>query len=192
MKKYIHKQYINKKVWHAFEGWLPLAVGLTMLTVLLHVSGYVIIRSLANDIQIQLVDDVARYLERGADTRMFNSQLPVPIESSRTAYVVLYDLNKTPISGFGLLHGELPRLPDGVFEHTKKVGEHRVTWEPERGLRQAVVLRYQEGVNPGYIMAGRSLSDTDARIRALGGFIALTWSLIMLATFGMASLFARA
>ena len=186
------KKYIHKKAWHAFDGWLPLAVGLTILTGMVYISGQFILRTQANDLQNQIVSDVERFLDMGADANMFSNQVPVVIESrSTSAYVVLYDAEASPVAGYGMLHGALPRLPAGVYEHAKKVGDHRFTWQPERGVRQAVVLRYHEGVSPGFILSGRSLVQVEHNIGTLGTLISLAWTFMMLATLFVAGVFVK-
>jgi len=54
-------------------------------------------------------------------------------------------------------------LPAGVLEYTRRRGQDRITWEPERGVRIAAVVVRHEGANAGFVLAGRSLREVEKR-----------------------------
>ncbi len=67
--------------------------------------------------------------------------------------------------------GMAVRLQVQVFctVSASRVGEDRITWQPEPGIRSAVVVVHYTGATPGYVMAGRSLREVEWRIDRLSG-----------------------
>ena len=89
----------------------------------------------------------------------------VEISQSLEPFVQIYDENKNLIQGNALLHGKIPTIPKGVLEYAKTHGENRITWQPETGIRIAVVVSYQKNT---YIVAGRHLREIENKIDAVG------------------------
>jgi hypothetical protein len=54
-------------------------------------------------------------------------------------------------------------------------GENRVTWQPEPGVRIAAVVASYSGTQSGFVMAGRSLRETERRVDQLGELIGAAW-----------------
>lgn len=133
------------------------------------------LRSSANDPQIQMAEDAADAISSG---HAFENVLPkvrVDISKSLAPYLIIYDNQGHIFSSSATLHGKVPQLPDGVFSETQKRGELRFTWEPLQGVRQAVVLIAYPGVNSGYVLAGRSLREVENRMDDLGIAILAGW-----------------
>lgn len=70
-------------------------------------------------------------------------------------FVIVYGEDNRAISTTVTLHGDLPNLPIGVLDTTRAVGTDAVTWQPEPGLRMAVVTRQAAGK---VVVAGQSLT----------------------------------
>ncbi len=87
----------------------------------------------------------------------------IVIERDEAPYTILYDAKRNAVSGTGYLHGVLPQLPSGIFDAAAKHGANRITWQPEPGVRQAiVVLPIKSGpLAGGFAVAGRSLAYTE-------------------------------
>jgi hypothetical protein len=122
-------------------------------------------RQSANDPQAVLATEAARALSGGAEIgNVLPSGGAVAIEASLSPYVIIYDRTGTPVSGNGSLHGSAPVLPVGVLAAAQEKGQNRLTWQPEEGIRQAiVVVPYQSATSGGYVMAGRSLAEAESR-----------------------------
>lgn len=71
-----------------------------------------------------------------------------------------YDAAGDPTAGNGYLGGSLARVPIGVLEAAKASGEDAVSWEPEPGLRFALVA---QPAGDGVVVAGQSLERTEQR-----------------------------
>ncbi|MCI0157040.1 hypothetical protein KNO15_10070 [Leifsonia shinshuensis] len=73
---------------------------------------------------------------------------------------VSYDAAGRPTAGDGYLGGSLARVPHGVLQTAQATGEDAVSWQPEPGLRFAIVA---QPLGDGVIVAGRSLQPTEQR-----------------------------
>jgi hypothetical protein len=71
-------------------------------------------------------------------------------------FVIVYGADDRPVSGTVTLHGSLPALPVGVLQAARDSGSDVVTWQPEPGLRMAVVARSAAG--NAVVAAGQSLT----------------------------------
>lgn len=65
-----------------------------------------------------------------------------------------------------------PSYPASVLDYVGQNGESRVTWQPASGLRYAsVAIKYDNG----YIVAARSLSETERLIDTIGKLVLAAW-----------------
>jgi hypothetical protein len=87
----------------------------------------------------------------------------IVIERDEAPYTILYDAKRNAVSGTGYLHGVLPQLPSGIFDAALKNGVNRITWQPEPGVRQAIlIIPIKSGpLAGGFAVAGRSLAYTE-------------------------------
>ena len=69
----------------------------------------------------------------------------------------------------------IPKIPKGIFSATDKIGEDRVTWEPQKGIREAVIVTKFSGMQSGYAVAGRSLKEVEVREGNLTKIVAAIW-----------------
>ncbi len=149
-----------------------------------YVSVHQVYRQSANDPQIQIAEDIALRLKNGqpVDNYKAPADAVIDIEKSLAPYLVVYDVDGKPIAGNGILEGALPTLPQGVFEYTKKHMQDRITWQPRKGVRSAIVVQYYEGTTSGFVMIGRSLREVEERIERLTKMVGLAWlaSLILI------------
>lgn len=150
---------------------LPIAFVATMLCGIMYAAIQQVYRQSANDPQIELAQDAVPP----------SSTNTVDIAQSLSPYQVFYDEQGNPDSGNGLLNGSLPNLPQGVFNYTRTYGEDRFTWQPEPGVRQAVVIVHLFG--GGFSMAGRSLREVEWRESQLELIVWLGWVLTIIGLF---------
>lgn len=158
-------------------AWLPLAALITLVCGIVYVSVHQNFRSSANDPQIQMAEDAAEALENGVAIVTILGNSKVEIEKSLAPYLVMYDQAGKPVAGSGELNGKLPTLPEGVFKYAKNKGEDRITWQPEKGIRSAIVVVPYNSPNAqgGFVMAGRSLREVEKREHQLTVRVALLW-----------------
>ncbi len=77
----------------------------------------------------------------------------------------------------GYLQGYMPKPPSGVFNNAKKDGQTIITWQPQKGLRIALVLVYVSSSPEQFVAAGRSLRETELRESNLRNMVAAAWIL---------------
>jgi hypothetical protein len=152
---------------NTLKSWLALAAAIIFLSGLVEVTVQQNFRSGANDPQIQMAEDTARALESGQDAAALVPAGKVDIAASLAPYLVLYGPDSKPTAGNGFLHNSLPVLPGGVFEYAARDGRNQVSWQPEPGVRSAVVIVPVNGGKGGYVLAGRSLREVEIREDAL-------------------------
>lgn len=163
--------------------FLPLAVAITLIYGAVYVIVQQNYRISANDPQIQLAEDAAAALGQGQSTQAVIPSAQVDIASSLSPYVVVFDDAGKAVASSGLLHGQLPSMPSGVFDATRETGEDRLTWQPEPGVRSATVVVHYQGAHAGFVMAGRSLREVENRIDMLGIMAGVAWVGTVLITF---------
>jgi hypothetical protein len=83
---------------------------------------------------------------------------------------MVYDYNKI-LTATSVITGN-PSYPVSVLDYVEQNGESRITWQPKSGLRYAsVAIKYDNG----YIVAARSLSETEKLIDNAGKLILSAW-----------------
>ena len=149
-------------------GSLPFVAVSVVLLGFVFVAIQQVYRAGANDPQIQIAEDTAGKLSAGADLSTIIPVGIIPIESSLGSYVIVYNSVGYALGGNGSLHGSVPVLPEGVLEFARQNGGHQLTWQPEEGVRQAIVLvPYKSASSAGFVMVGRSLMETEEQIMDL-------------------------
>lgn len=163
--------------------WLPLAVVITLLCGLVYLVGQQSLRQTANDPQIQMAEDAAAALTSGAAPESVLPAGQVEISSSLAPFLVVYDDAGQPLAASGVLHGETPLLPSGVFDYTRQNGEDRISWQPETGVRMAAVVVAYSGTQMGFVLAGRSLREVEKRESMVEQVTGLAWLASLVVSF---------
>jgi hypothetical protein len=174
---------------NTLKHWLPLAAAITILAGTIYVSVQQSIRLGANNPQVQMAEDTAQAL---AAKQTVESVLPagkVDIALSQAPYLVIFDAKGAPVASSGLLHGAIPSLPGGVFDAARQTGEDRISWQPEAGVRSAVVIVPVSGGAGGFVMAGRSLREAEKLISTTTQLAGIGWVAAMLVTLGLVAFF---
>jgi hypothetical protein len=159
----------------ALSTWLPVAAATTALCGLVFVSVQQSLRQSANDPQIQMAEEAATALSRGASAESVLPSAQLDIARSLAPFTVVYDSRGTVIGSSGLLHGQSPHLPSGVLDNVRQHGESRLTLQPETGVRLASVITPYAGQTSGFVLAGRSLREVEFRTSQLRIFTLIAW-----------------
>src|SRR6185437_9481214 len=141
-----------KRVWKQ-----PVLLSAYAIAVIVLVAGctYVVLqqrtRQAMNYPQVQIAEDGAARLNAGgvpADL-VSRSQPPIDIKTSLDTWVAVFDQKGTPLESSAKLGSEPLQLPKGLFDAStwskaKTIDaptgkETRITWQPEPGVRQALV-----------------------------------------------------
>jgi hypothetical protein len=168
-----------RKFLRIFINWLIVALVTSAFCCLVYAAVQQTLRQGANDPQIQMAEDIARALEKESTTDSLMPAYPVDLKNSLGTFVILFDDRGNQTASSGVLHGQSPMLPGGVLDYTRRHGEDRITWQPERGVRIAAVVTRYSGAVAGFVLVGRSLQEVEKRIDQITLFCGVTWLLTL-------------
>lgn len=151
------------------------AILVTILSGLVYVTVQQSYRSNANDPQLQLAKDISYKLEKGQLINDLLQSDSIEISQSLSPFVVLYDNNGNPIRSTATLDGQLPRLPKGVFDFTRKNKKDVLSWQPRKGVRMAMVVESIQSSTISFVAVGRSLEEVEKRENTLTMMIIVAW-----------------
>lgn len=145
-----------------FWIWAPFVIVVSMVAGLSYLLVQQTLRGDANSPQIQMAEDAAVRLATGEKPELVAAGPTVDIAQSLAPYLLITDQNAKPLYGTARLRGVAPTVPSGVLAYARQSGEYVLTWQPEPGVRQALVVVPRTDT-PGYVIAGRSLRVVEAR-----------------------------
>jgi len=174
---------MKTKILHYLKVWIPLATVVTLMSGMVSFAVLENFRASANDPQIQISEDISTALANGAVASQLNQNNKVDISKSLSTFIIIYDKDGMPVASTGILDGDVPRPPAGVFEYVREHGENSITWEPQDDVRSAIIIRpYSSGETSGFVLVGRSLREVENRIKALGKHVLLGWAVSLFVT----------
>ena len=132
-------------------------------------------RNLATDPQLQIARDISNTLSKGKSIRHLLPPDTVNLEESLAVFAELFDKNGKAIQSTGFLHGNIPQPPAGIFEFTNSHNKDVITWQPQAGVRMAMVFEKVPAPGAGFVAVGRSLSETEIRESNLVRIIGIAW-----------------
>jgi hypothetical protein len=178
IKRYIDRfQYVPNEV----KYFLAFSLFITVTVVFICAVAQNILRSIANDPQIQLAEDASYLLGHSAPMGPIVPEASVELLRNLGPFIQVYDEKGSLLDGNALLNGISPKISKNDLLYAKKHRENRITWQPEAGTRIATIIFHYEGQNPGYVVSGRSLRETENKIGNIGKLCFFFW-------FGMISL----
>ncbi len=169
------------KIKNILRLYLPFAVVISAFCLLTYTAIQQVYRQAANDPQIQMANDAADCpRRRRVPSSRCCPSFMVSVAKSLSPFLIFYDAQGNVTGSTAVLDGQTPALPAGVLESTVQMGgENRRTWQPRAGVRiAAVIVSYKDG----FVLAGRSLRESEARTAQLGTMTGLTWLLAMAVT----------
>lgn len=165
----------RRQIVRIFFRWLPLAGLTSALCGLVYFTVQQMYRQTANDPQVQMAHEIAQELNAGMPVAAVVPYRPVDIGDSLAPYVMILDDGGRVLASSGRLHDQPRVVPVGVLDHVRAQGEERVTWQPERGVRVALVVVRRPG-SSGFVLAGRSLEESEMRTSEFGQLVAVAWA----------------
>src|SRR5882724_11555 len=144
--------------------WLFTTAVITIIIGFTHIAIQQDLRQSANDPQIDIAESVASELAAGADPSfLIGNDSQIDIAKELSPFIIVFDGSGTPAASTATLDGKTPEPPVGVFAVAKAKGGNRITWEPQKGVRSAVVIVPYGGTHPGFVLVGRSLREVEIR-----------------------------
>jgi hypothetical protein len=126
----------------------------------------------ANELPTQLATDTSIKLENGQNLESALPSDKIDISKSLNTFVMVYDNNKNLVAESGMMGASKPAYPKGVLSYVDQKGESKVTWQTQTGVRFATIaIKYKDG----YIVAARSLKETEKLIDTVGKLVLLAW-----------------
>ncbi|HYK44401.1 MAG TPA: hypothetical protein VEV83_04490 [Parafilimonas sp.] len=158
-----------------FIAHFAAAVILTCGILLVYASVQQAHRSAANDPQLQLARDLGIALNSGKTVNNLFPKDTIDIAQSLAVFAETFDEQGNPLRSTGLLNGQLPQPPAGVLDFTKNNQEDVITWQPENGVRMAMVYEKVNAAGTGFVAVGRSLKEVELRENKLVRMVAIAW-----------------
>jgi hypothetical protein len=158
------------------RAWLAMATVWSLAAALVVGIEHQVLRLEANDPQVQLAEDLASRLTGGADPKSALPPASVDIAHSLAPFLAIYDAAGAPVASTGMLDGAPPKLPGGVLVFARREGGHRLSWQPRKGVRQALVIVLVRGGQGGFAVAGRSLREVEQRKLQVLHLALLLWA----------------
>jgi len=175
----------------AFILWLINMFLVTFTCCLIYIVAQQSLRLMANDIPTQTATDALIKLQDGQDLNNIISSNKIDISKSISPFIMVYDNNKNLVEESGMMGNSKPTYPTSVLSSVDKKGESRVTWQPQAGMRFAsIAVKYKDG----YIVAARSLKETEKVIDTIGKLVLIAWlayAIFSFLVFGFYYLFTR-
>lgn len=166
--------------------WIPTAFIITALTGLVYISVQQTLRQSANDPQIQMAEDATALLNRGDALSFVVPQQKIDLAASLAPYVIVYNEQGSPLASSGYLNDSIPVPPIGVLTHSIGEKDNRVTWQPQLGVRQAVVVTHFSNTSQsGFVLAGRSLREVEKREGFIEMYALLAWLVTLAGSYGL-------
>lgn len=165
-----------------------LALVVTIIFGAIFGTGQQILRSQAEQEQVRGVRQVESVVQQGIPLNLIiSSEEAVEMKDSLELFAMTFDANRQVLGTTAKLGEETPTPPENAFTEAKATGEHRFTWEPQEGVRIAAVLKPIG--DQGFILAGRSLSETEKLVETLAWCTIIGWAacmlLVLLLTFAL-------
>ncbi len=157
----------KKILYSAFIAWLPFAATIIVLSGMIYCAAWNNYRSNANDPQVQIAEDVVIAIGQGQPADGLVPALgTTELGSTLSPFLMVFNATGTIIGSSISVDGKNPELAESVLAVAKTEGQNRTTWEPKVGVRAAVVIMpYKDSTGEGFVVAGRSLREVDARAK---------------------------
>jgi len=159
----------------------------TVLALALYVIPQQVLRTGADDPQVEMATNLAARLDfYGVNDGLRQGALlntgTVDMAHSLSPFLIVYDDQGRALGSNAQLDGQTPVPPKGVFDYVRTHGEERVSWQPVYGshaVRIAAVVERVNGPQPGFVLAGRSLREVEARTDHVQNLAGLAWLAMM-------------
>lgn len=137
-------------------------------------------RSNANDPQIEASEAIAEALHGDVPPDAIVGQNdPLDISKTLSLFIILFDREGKVVGSSGKLGNSTPTPPKGVFDFAKNHSDDRFTWEPQKGVRIAAIVRKVEG-DKGFVLVGRNLREVELREKQTLQMSAIAWVALLI------------
>jgi hypothetical protein len=138
-----------------------------------------LLRNGADQPQIQMADTYASEIASGAQPERVIPPGDVDLQQGLEPFAIFYNDQGVPVSANGHLNQAIPTPPPGVFAYVRVHGSDRISWQPQRDVRIAAILRRVNGPNPGFVLAGRSLRVVEEQVTLFFRMVFIGWFVLV-------------
>ena len=147
-----------QKLKETFVKWLPLGISIVLISGLIYFVVEQSYRSSANDPQVQISEDVATAIQGGNDPSSLLGSSTVDMANTLSNIAIIYDDSGKVVASTGTLNNNVPTLPKGVLDTTRKNGSDTFTWSPDGKNRYAANTKaFDVSGTKGFVIIARSL-----------------------------------
>jgi hypothetical protein len=164
--------------------WLVAAAAVTVLFGGGYVAAQQSVRHAADHPQIEMARDAIGKLQAGASPESVLPKTTIDLARSKDPYLIVIDPGGKVLATSATLAGQRVIPPAGVFEYVRTHGEDVISWQPAPEVRSAIVV---DGWEQGFVVAGRSLVDTENLESSLLDWTLGGWLVAMLVLGGVAA-----
>lgn len=160
--------------------FILLAAITTLISLTIYAAVQQSYRGGANDPQINATEEISSLLAQGAPPEAIVGQASgVDMANSLSLFVIILDKDGKILASSGKLNGKTPELPAGVIDYVKQHGQERFTWQPQKGVRLAAVVRKVDK-DGGFVLAARNLREVEKREEQLLKMVGIAWAALIL------------
>lgn len=171
------------------KNWIAYAAIITLMCGIVYTTVQQSFRADANDPQFQMAEDAADALSNGADPKsLIPSTANVEISKSLAAFIIIDDDAENIAATNATLNGKAIKIPAGVIPYIQKNGSDAVSWQPQPGVRLAMVGLHTTAGKGYVVFTGRSLRKVEERIGKLGKQVLFGWICSLIGMFIIAFL----
>lgn len=170
-----------KNLQQALNTYRTVVIFVTLVLILTVIFGSIftigqqVLRGDSDYPQVEVIQQVEGIIKQGVPLDVIvNSEEAIDLESSMSLFVMIFDKDKNLVGSSAKIGGQSPTPSAENFDLAKSKGENRFTWQPEKGVRVAAVLK-PVGDN-AYVLAGKSLKETDKRVKTLAVYTLIGWA----------------
>lgn len=186
-------------MWWLVRVWVPIAIAVTGISVMIFAALQQDMRQSLNDPQIQMAEDAAAHLAAGglpADVVPRGNLIDA--NASLSPWIAVFDGSGKALESTASIGTSSLSLPAGALQSAKfskgkdttRPYEDRITWQNKDGVRQALVIVYVPQKDQ-YVAAGRNMREVEGREWQVQLVIVLGWLATLLLTFVATALAAR-
>ncbi len=177
------KFVVSKKEHSPIYRFFPFAVLITLMCGLLFVTLQQTLRLGANEPLIQLALELSNRLSKEPEIPHQFPTNKIDISKSLSTFFYVYDANKQFVGTTASINGEEIQIPHGLLEVARKNGQRRVTWQPTKNVRAALVVVHFKDQSEGFVAVGRNLEETELLIYKIQILVGLGWLATLLFVF---------
>lgn len=177
------KFVVPKKKNFGIYWFAPWFVAITLLSGLFFLLVQQSVRLGANEPLVEIAGELS---ERLSEKKGIPQEFPskkIDMTRSLTTFFYVFDSSRNLIGTTASLNNGEATIPQGVLQIAKDKEENRVTWQPQRGVRNALVVKHFKGQSEGYVAVGKSLREVEQLEYTLQTLTAIGWITALFFTF---------